>query len=509
MAKAHAMALIDKIQMGVNLHHMYGSMFAEGIDAGNVDGVIAAKHDGQRTCRENFSHAQFDVGVTLHCVGVDDVGIADIHHANCLQVSDVILMVIGAGVAEGEKRGGFADGAGPEAGAGTPLRAKIVRSAHDRDVGCDIVPVQRDRRFTEGADPYKRQIKPSRLVSMARHWVPWRWFWSVFDRPFLYDEKYLYVTRHNDKLQRMIHQLAKTPFSPTDLRLLRIFQAVVRHEGFAAAQNELGISPGTISNHIAQLEGRFGVRLCERGRKGFSLTDEGVRIHEAAENLLRSIENFSGIVGSVRGELSGTVHFGTVDAMYTNTDLQLQNALAKFNERAPHVQIHLEIASPQDLLQRLLDGRYSLILTPIDDAHPSVRAIRLFEERQSLFCGALHYLFKTPDLDLTPDRLQQSPYAARTYMKENAGPANFPFSNAAQASHMESLAILILSGRYIGYLPDHFAQPFVARGEMKSLLPDETSYFDTFYLAHRRDEKSRAMTLLFACLSSFAKGPVT
>jgi len=91
-------------------------------------------------------------------------------------------------------------------------------------------------------------------------------------------------------------------FSPTDLRLLRIFQAVVRHKGFAAAQDELGLNPGTISNHISHLETRFGVRLCERGRKGFSMTPDGVRILEAAENLLRSVENFTGIVGSVRAE---------------------------------------------------------------------------------------------------------------------------------------------------------------------------------------------------------------
>ena len=58
---------------------------------------------------------------------------------------------------------------------------------------------------------------------------------------------------------------------------------------------------------MSHLEARFAVRLCERGRKGFSLTPDGIRILEAAENLLRSIENFSGIVGSVRGELSGTV----------------------------------------------------------------------------------------------------------------------------------------------------------------------------------------------------------
>ena len=89
-------------------------------------------------------------------------------------------------------------------------------------------------------------------------------------------------------------------------------------KGFAAAQDELGLTPGTISNHIAHLEARFGVRLCERGRRGFSLTPDGVQIHEAAENLLRSVESFSGIVGSVRGELTGTVHLGTVDAMHTN-----------------------------------------------------------------------------------------------------------------------------------------------------------------------------------------------
>ena len=56
-----------------------------------------------------FAHAQFDIGVALDCIGVDDVSIADINHANRLQIGDAILMVIGAGVAEGEKRGGFAD----------------------------------------------------------------------------------------------------------------------------------------------------------------------------------------------------------------------------------------------------------------------------------------------------------------------------------------------------------------------------------------------------------------
>jgi DNA-binding transcriptional LysR family regulator len=288
-------------------------------------------------------------------------------------------------------------------------------------------------------------------------------------------------------------------FSPTDLRLLRVFQAVVRHEGFAAAQESLGLSPGTISNHIAHLEARFGVRLCERGRKGFSLTPDGIRIHEAAENLLRSVEHFSGTIGSVRGELSGTVHLGTVDAMYTNSEASLEQAIAQFNSRAPNVILHVEIASPQDLMQRLLDGRYSLVITPIELIHPSVVARVLFEEEQRLYCGRHHPLFAS-SAPITLDTIRSYPYAGRAYMQSGGPLRDQTFDWRALTSHMEALAILIKSGRYLAYLPEHFARSFVERGEMKSLLAEETTCFDTFYLAHRKDERNRASIALSECL---------
>lgn len=287
-------------------------------------------------------------------------------------------------------------------------------------------------------------------------------------------------------------------FSPTDLRLLRVFQAVVRHEGFAAAQDALGLSAGTISNHINHLEARFGVRLCERGRKGFSLTPDGARIHEAAENLLRSVEHFAGTVGSVRGELSGTVHLGTVDAMHTNVEASLDRAIAQFSSVAPKVMLHVEIASPQDLMQRLLDGHHSLIITPIEAAHPSVIARALFREEQRLYCGRGHPLFDADHVTL--EQLRSYPYAGRTYMQSGSHLRDQAFDWRAMTSHMEALAILIKSGRFLGYLPEHFARAFVQQGEMKTLLAEEATHFDSFFLAHRRDERNRAAMVLAECL---------
>lgn len=285
-----------------------------------------------------------------------------------------------------------------------------------------------------------------------------------------------------------------------DLRLLKVLQAVVRNRGFAAAQSDLGLSPATISNHIARLEVRLGVRLCERGRRGFSLTEDGLRIHEASLSLFRSIDNFSGIVGSVRGELGGQVHFGTVDAMYTNAGLALHEALGRFHDLAPKVMLNIETASPQQLQQRLLDGRYFLIMTPIQSPHAHIAAVPVFEETQMLYCGAGHPLFERPPRKLDMAMLRDFPYAARNYMGNWTGPHGVTFRPAAMTAHMESLAMLILSGRYIGYLPAHYADAWVREGRMKSLLPREMAYIDTFYLAHIASENNRAMSTLRDCV---------
>ena len=67
----------------------------------------------------------------------------------------------------------------------------------------------------------------------------------------------------------------------TDLKLLRIFETIVRCGGFAAAQPILNIGASSISEYMSQLETRLGLRLCERGRAGFRLTEEGAELHAA------------------------------------------------------------------------------------------------------------------------------------------------------------------------------------------------------------------------------------
>ncbi len=63
--------------------------------------------------------------------------------------------------------------------------------------------------------------------------------------------------------------------SDTDLRLLKIYRKVVECGGFSAAEIALQISRAAISMAMNDLETRLGLRLCQRGRGGFALTEEG------------------------------------------------------------------------------------------------------------------------------------------------------------------------------------------------------------------------------------------
>ncbi len=297
--------------------------------------------------------------------------------------------------------------------------------------------------------------------------------------------------------------MARTPLvnlADVDLRLLRVFHAVARNKGLAAAQDDLGVTQATISNQLSQLEERLGMRLCKRGRGGFALSEEGTLVFEASRNLFRSIENFRNALGSARGELTGDIYFGTVDAMWSSRDIRLSAAYRSFAELAPKVVLHTEIASPQDLVQGLSEDRFHMILSPAQRIAQPLRAVMAFQERQSLYCGRSHPLFGVDDENLSVSDLAAFAYVARSYMLDWTGPTGIRFEPHAVTSHMESSALFILSGKYIGHLPAHFADNWVTKGEMRCLMDGELTYLDRFYLAYRRREQNRAVRLLFDCL---------
>ena len=287
-----------------------------------------------------------------------------------------------------------------------------------------------------------------------------------------------------------------------DLRLLRVFLAVVRNRGFSAAQSELNINQPTISVQMAQLEGRLRMKLCYRGRGGFKLTAEGEQVYEAAQRVFKSLEQFRSDVSSIRGQLSGDLYIGVVDAVATNSNLKLHETIQRLNEAAEAVELHIEVRSPQALLRGLLEERIHIAIAPFADVPSSIRLDKLHMEKQVLYCSREHPFFDMDDSDITFDLLAETPYASRDYLQNWSPPESPHFMTRAVTGDMEAMIMFILSGRFIGYLPRHFAQQWVSDGEIRPILGDKLSYQSQFYLATRKDEKNLVVVecrSLFEC----------
>ncbi|AHK46864.1 MULTISPECIES: LysR family transcriptional regulator [Ensifer] len=308
-------------------------------------------------------------------------------------------------------------------------------------------------------------------------------------------------------INKVRHRVLHLSLGDAELRLLRVFASVVQHGGFSAAQSALGMTQATISTHMRHLEERLGLRLCSRGRGGFLLTDEGRLVYEAALELFGSLEKFQGRIGEAQGELTGSLSFGTVDAMITNRNLDLQGALAAFHAKAPRVHLEIDVAAPQVLHQGLLNGTYQIVLMPsVGSVTPHFRSQPAFSEMQKLYCAEGHPLFATPDGDLTDAVLETQSFAGRTYMlNETICGVNFTW--AAATPHMEGTLLLLLSGAYIGFLPDHYADEWVRDGRLRLLAPERMSFEDLFHIAYPRNKPSRAAETMAQAITESVRKP--
>src|SRR5215468_11567166 len=278
-----------------------------------------------------------------------------------------------------------------------------------------------------------------------------------------------------------------TKLANIDIKLLRVFLAIVEAGGFAAAQAQLNLSPSRVSTLLADLEARLGMRLCQRGRVGFRLTDKGRAVHEASLQLFAALEQFRARAGALRGRLVGELQIGVVDNTLTNPACRLAAAIGRFKARASDVHVTLQVLAPTDLEQAVLDQRLPAAIGAFHHHVAGLGYTPLFIEEQTLYCGSGHPFFRRNDDSITAADIGSVDFVDRGYgggVKARLPAADF--RPTATANNMEAIATLILSGRYIGYLPTHCAAPWVERRQMRTLLPAKLAYESLFELITRK-----------------------
>ncbi|QDL56527.1 LysR family transcriptional regulator [Rhodoferax aquaticus] len=295
--------------------------------------------------------------------------------------------------------------------------------------------------------------------------------------------------------------------SDMDIRLLRVFKSVVECGGMAAAELELNIGTSTVSRHVKDLETRLGLTLCRRGRAGFSLTTEGEQIYRETLRLLAGADAFRASVDEIHRRMGGELHIAVFDKTASNPAAHIGDAIAKFAALAPDVGLHLHVAPINTIERGVIDGQFQVGVIPGHRSSETLIYEPLFDETMLLYCGAQHALFgakaKAKAAAMGWDDLRAHHFAGLGYHSPNMDLSQqVRLPRKATGYDQESIATLILSGQYLGFLPDHYAEAFVRTGQMRALNPAVLNYACSFFgIVRRSPQASRVTRAFLSCLA--------
>ncbi len=261
-----------------------------------------------------------------------------------------------------------------------------------------------------------------------------------------------------------------------DIKLLKIFKTVCDCHSFTAAESILGISRSAISLHMSDLENRLGIRLCQRGRAGFALTDEGREVLQYIEMLTASIEDFRAKINQMHNQLKGEFNIGIINNLVTMQSAYITKSLAQLAEENSEVVINISMSTLSDIECRVLDNRLHAGAIPLVSPLSGLDYFHLYQENSFLYCGENHPLFNHTD-KINPKDLKQWNTVLPNYaISPEAMKLHQLLNCSATASDREGIAFLILTGKFIGFLPDHYARKWVVDGFMKPIMQNVMHY---------------------------------
>src|ERR1700761_5856372 len=123
-----------------------------------------------------------------------------------------------------------------------------------------------------------------------------------------------------------------------DIRELRYFVEVVRHNGFGRATHALHVTQPAISRGIRQLEEELGQTLLVREPKAVRLTAEGAVFLRHAKLILQQVSNLRGELKDASTSISGPLRIGLPSVVGST---YFTDVVTTFRARFPLVELQI------------------------------------------------------------------------------------------------------------------------------------------------------------------------
>jgi DNA-binding transcriptional LysR family regulator len=258
---------------------------------------------------------------------------------------------------------------------------------------------------------------------------------------------------------------------PNDLLL---FARVVDEGSFSRAAGRLGLPKSTVSRRVAALEAQLGERLLLRTTRKLSVTDFGLAVLEHAHHVVEDVAAATSLAQNRQVEPAGRLRVTMPSDLGT---IVLAPLLAEFVRRYPAITLEVDLSARfVDLIGENFDVAIRMGNLR-DDA--SLAARRIAEFTGSLY-AAPSYVARR-GMPSEPEALLE--HDALRILSRTGDPMPWILSRGEQhwegippgratANSPDLLMRLALAGAGVAIINDHFALPYLQRGELVQVLSD-------------------------------------
>jgi DNA-binding transcriptional LysR family regulator len=139
----------------------------------------------------------------------------------------------------------------------------------------------------------------------------------------------------------------------TDLNDVVVFARVARERSFTKAAQSLGMPKSTVSERVARLEAKLGVRLLERTTRSLRLTASGTAYFARIARIVQDLDDAEAAVTAAHALPRGLLRVGSPLLF---AQVFLADVVSEYLARYPEVQVELFVADrPFDVVEEELD----------------------------------------------------------------------------------------------------------------------------------------------------------
>lgn len=256
---------------------------------------------------------------------------------------------------------------------------------------------------------------------------------------------------------------------------LRVFATAARKASFAAAAEELGMSPAYVSKRIGILEQALGVRLFHRSTRRVIVSDDGEKVYAHAMTILENLDSLLHEVAERREVPRGLLR---ISSSFGFGRKLVAPVVARLVAAHPTLQVRFEVF---DRLVDIVAEGFDLDVRVGDEIAPQLIARKLMANHRIL-CAAPAYLKRhgTPrglqelaGHNCLPIKERDLPFGVWT-LRAGTAEETVKVTGSLSSNHGEIALQWALAGAGIVLRSHWDAKPYLDSGELVQVLPQYT-----------------------------------